>query len=276
MNKNTLYISDLDGTLLNSECKISKTTAEIISRLIDDGLMFSVATARTNKTVEQLCEKLHIKIPVILMNGVALYDLESHKFISFEKFDIDYIGDFLEIIEKYGSKGFLYTIENGELETFYVNTNAPNSEEFMRERIQKYDKKFMRTNSFLHCADMNCVHFSLSDKKEALQPVFDEISKLNAFSVEFYRDIYNDDFWYLEICSRKASKYNAALKLKEMLKCERIVSFGDNLNDLPLFAASDESYAVEGAKDEVKAKACGIIASNNEDGVAWFLDKLQR
>ena len=67
----------------------------------------------------------------------------------------------------------------------------------------------------------------------------------------------------------KASKANAIRKLKEIWGCSRIISFGDAVNDIPMFDISDECYAV----DELKAVATGIIGSNEEDGVAkWLLD----
>ena len=60
-----------------------------------------------------------------------------------------------------------------------------------------------------------------------------------------------------------------------MWGCGRIISFGDAVNDIPMFDISDECYAVENAVDEVKAAATGIIGSNEEDGVAkWLLDHI--
>jgi hypothetical protein len=60
--------------------------------------------------------------------------------------------------------------------------------------------------------------------------------------------------------------------LKEKYGFERIVSFGDNLNDIPLFRASDECYAVANAKAELKEIATSVIESNVNDGVAKWLD----
>ena len=70
----------------------------------------------------------------------------------------------------------------------------------------------------------------------------------------------------------RASKANAIRKLKEMWNCTRVVSFGDAVNDLPMFEISDECYAVSNAVEELKAAATGMIESNEEDGVArWLL-----
>jgi len=59
--------------------------------------------------------------------------------------------------------------------------------------------------------------------------------------------------------------------LKKLWNCDRVVSFGDAVNDIPMFEISDECYAVENAVDELKAIATGVIESNEEDGVAKWL-----
>lgn len=70
---------------------------------------------------------------------------------------------------------------------------------------------------------------------------------------------------------KKATKANAIQKLKELWHCSKVVSFGDAINDIPMFQISDASYAVENAVDELKQLADGIIPSNDEDGVAAWL-----
>ena len=70
-----------------------------------------------------------------------------------------------------------------------------------------------------------------------------------------------------------ASKWYAIKKLKDMWGCDRVISFGDAINDIPMFEISDESYAVENAVDELKKVATGIIGSNEADGVAKWLQE---
>ena len=70
---------------------------------------------------------------------------------------------------------------------------------------------------------------------------------------------------------RRATKANAVLKLKELWGCDRVISFGDAVNDIPMFRISDECYAVENAVDALKAMADGIILGNDADGVAAWL-----
>ena len=73
-NPKTLFVSDLDGTLLNSEAKVSDTTAEIINKAISEGANFTIATARTPATVAALISNLDIRLPAAVMTGATLWN----------------------------------------------------------------------------------------------------------------------------------------------------------------------------------------------------------
>ncbi len=269
----TLYISDLDGTLLNKNAELSAFTKDTLNSLIEKGMFFSAATARTHATVTKMLENVNIGIPVILMNGVASYNLQSKLYVSTEDICEKGKKELFGVIKNHLKSGFIYIIENGELDAAYENTSTPNAADFIKERQEKYGKKFIKVNSFYECINRNVVYYSINDKKEKLQTAYDILKQSPYLRAEFYRDIYNENHWYLEVCSSTASKMNAVNKLKTEFGFDRVISFGDNLNDLPMFRISDEAYAVENAKEEVKKAATGIIESNQNDGVAKFLLK---
>jgi len=67
--------------------------------------------------------------------------------------------------------------------------------------------------------------------------------------------------------------FDAILKLKALLGCEKVVCFGDGRNDLSMFEIADACYAVGNAVDELKAIATGVIGKNDDDAVArWLLE----
>lgn len=267
----TLYISDLDGTLLNADAEINDKTAQTLTTLIQKGLHFSVATARTQATVVQMLQNIPVNVPIILMNGVAIYDLQQKRYTHIEPIAKNGALALLDAIDKQLHSGFLYCIDDGHLSTYYENTDSPTAQAFIEERQKKYNKKFTKVTSFRECLSRNIVYYSIDNKKEYLEPAYDTLCRCPDLHVEFYRDIYNTEHWYLEISSANASKKNAVVRLKESGGFDRVVSFGDNLNDLPMFDVSDECYAVRNAKDEVKARATGVIAANTENGVIEFL-----
>lgn len=118
------------------------------------------------------------------------------------------------------------------------------------------------------------VYLSLLDTKEHLDPAYHMLSTIPDIAMAYYKDIYSEEeTWYLEIFSAKATKYNAVNYLRTRYHFDRIIGFGDNLNDLPLFKACDETCAVANAKEEVKATATRVIGSNQGDGVAHYLTR---
>ena len=89
----------------------------------------------------------------------------------------------------------------------------------------------------------------------------------------FDSDLYSGS-WWLEVVPKRTTKANAVKRLAEILACEKIVCFGDGKNDLPMFSAADESYAVENADESLKAAATAVIGANTADGVAKKLLEL--
>ena len=76
-----LFVSDMDGTLLGSDSRVSPVSADIISRLSRSGVPITVATARTPASVEVLLADTLISVPAIVMTGAALWDCASGRYL---------------------------------------------------------------------------------------------------------------------------------------------------------------------------------------------------
>ena len=77
-----LYITDLDGTLLNQNASISPYSEEVIKKIIKQGIHFTIATGRSPIRIFSILQNIPLKLPVILMNGAAIYDIENQKCLS--------------------------------------------------------------------------------------------------------------------------------------------------------------------------------------------------
>lgn len=266
-----LYISDLDGTLLNSDAKLSDYSKSTINEFLAKGGHFTISTARTAATVGHILDGVNITLPVILMNGVCTYDLEKKEYINVNFIEKEAVDSLFDIIKKYNLSGFVYTIDNGKLATYYENLESPGAKEFVDQRVKRYNKPFTKVTNFNEISCKGVIYYSISDTKEKLTNAMEEVSKITGLNYSFYRDIYEENCYFLEVSSSKASKYNSLVWLKEKYCFDYITSFGDNLNDIGLFNASDFKVAVSNAREELKASASMIISSNNENGVAEYL-----
>lgn len=70
----TLYVTDLDGTLMRDDKSISKTTSEILNNLIEGGIFITYATARSLDSASGITRDIHFKLPVVIRNGTILAD----------------------------------------------------------------------------------------------------------------------------------------------------------------------------------------------------------
>ncbi|MEG0570464.1 MAG: Cof-type HAD-IIB family hydrolase [Oscillospiraceae bacterium] len=268
-----LYISDLDGTLLNSQGVLTTNSVEQLNEAISRGVNFTVATARTAATALEILKNVNISLPIILMNGVCVFDIQDKKYLQAHLIEKASLKTIFSTFKNNDLDGFVFSIENDQLFTFYERVRTKNAEEFIKERVEKYKKKFTQVDDFSQCEEKNVVYVSVSNKAEVLDAAYNDLILDKNLNVEYYRDTYNEDFWYLEICSAKASKFNAVNFIKHKYDFKHVTSFGDNLNDISMFSASDESFAVENAKDEVKKSANSIIGKNTQDAVAVWINK---
>jgi len=266
----TLYLSDLDGTLLNSDGLLSVKSAGILNFLLEKGLLFTVATARTSATVLDMFSGVNLNLPLILMNGVVLFDTLKDKNILCHSIDKAAADEILSFFYEKNKAPMLYFQKDGYLEIHYSDLNNKYQMNYVGNRKELLKKVFVYKEQLNVTDGDNLIYIVTLDKPEQIKSIRDSIVESDRVTCAFYSDNYTACN-FLECMNKNASKATAALELKRLLGVDRIVAFGDNLNDIPMFEIADECYAVSNSCDELKAKATGIIGSNDVDSVAEFL-----
>ena len=269
-----LFVSDLDGTLLNSEAQLSDETVAIINEGLECGMNFTISTARTPTTALKIIEKLNLRLPVMMMNGVLVYDIASKRYIKKEVMDNSVVMVLLGLIKVKGLDCFLYGLDNEQFVAYYDSVESTSLNYFRNERIMKYDKKFTEVEDLSLVAGRDIIYCMLRELKEKLEGLYRELSVVKGVKAEFYPDIYSDDYYMLEIYSDQASKKEAVNYLRGNGRYDSVVGFGDNLNDKALREACDYFYAVANAHPEIQELADSVIPSNEENGVARFIQQM--
>lgn len=268
--KKTLYVSDLDGTLLSPEPAITERTASVINSLTARGMHFTFATARSVYSAIPITSALDINVPCLLMNGVSVYDTAAGAYINSEFIPPEASAEVLRSFERHGIHCFMYRIEDGVLICYYSELTTKVMRSFAEVRRHEYKKPFVQLDRLADMADGCTVYFTTTGHYEDLLPVKLEAERIAGVDHAFYLDVYNGE-WYLEIFSHRASKANGIRLLRERYGFDEVVAFGDNLNDLSMFEAADVKIAVGNAKDELKAAADIVIGTNADNGVAEWL-----
>lgn len=113
MKNKTLYVSDLDGTLLRSNQTTSEYTNEVINSLTEKGIVFSYATARSIYTSSKVTKGLDAKIPVITYNGAFIVDNCTHEVLHATYFDRNVYNLLWELFSE-GVYPIVYSIVGGK------------------------------------------------------------------------------------------------------------------------------------------------------------------
>jgi len=270
---NTLYISDLDGTLLTPQAKLSGFAIEHLSRLMRGGLHFTAATARTWESSRMILRDiLPLPVPIVLQNGALIYDTRTQSYVKKEIIPEERVLELLRMMKAHRQTGFLYSMKGDSIRPYHEDLSGrPVLQEFRAVRTRFYGKQFTQAPDLALHAGEDIVYLTMQDGYGALAPLHAAVQALPGLDCVLYEDSYLPGNWFLECFAQSATKYNAVRFLRERYGYDKIVGFGDNLNDIPLFRACDETWAVANAKEELKAMATGVIGPNAEDGVVQFL-----
>lgn len=267
----TLYVSDLDGTLLRSDATLSNRTKEILCTLLEKGLLFTYATARSQHSAGGLTSALPLRLPVAVYNGALLVDPQSAGILSIcAGKDAAWEALIAFFIEN-DIAPFVYSLQEGEECLAYreIYCRHAGMRNYLDEK--QGDKRLRpalsRENLFLGAI----FYMTLIGGEREMLSLFSQIKGLRGLACHLIEDVYRPGEFWLEIYDASASKAGALQRLREIINAEEVVCFGDNQNDIPMFKAADRCYAVENAYPALNEIATGIISGNEADGVAEFI-----
>lgn len=259
-----MVVSDLDGTLFNSDCDEYEVSKELISNVEEfksKGNIFTIATGRPIETSIEVARKVGINAPYITYNGAKIIDIKGRKIYS-EVFSLTEILSFLKKIEKFGASIIFYV--NGKVLCFKYT-----------ERIAVYEKK-----EITKCEEVDESLFETDIKVNKVLVIGDVKrykkvwSNLDISIREKFKYVISEDD-YFEIVQSNISKGKALKILKEHLSIENleVIAIGNHMNDKELIEVADIGFAVNNAVDDLKEIADYITKEDYENGVIEILKK---
>jgi HAD superfamily hydrolase (TIGR01484 family) len=273
-NLDLLFVSDLNGTLLNHERRLSSYTRIKLNHLLDRGAQITVATSRTPATAVPLLNGVNLSLPIVVMNGAALYDLKEKTYSRVCFLPQDAALQVLELFERENINCLSYTLFDDMLHIYHGSL----SNEAARSYFE--DRKTLPLKSFIHGhppAEQPVFYFTVFETLGVVEQLCNHLKQLpcaDKLQVMYYQDPRHDGFYMLNVLSANASKLAGVNEIASRLGLHKTVVFGDELNDLCLLESTPHSYAVENAAPPVKETARHQIGSNDSDAVVRTIGKL--
>ena len=262
-----LYISDLDGTLLDDNMALSEETIEILNSLMKEGLHFSFATARSIDSVEKIIKPLELKLPFIIYNGVAVYDPVGETYLRKNSLNKTIVHEILADVKDINP--FVFVLDENERNFIYYKEFTNEGQyNFANSPVNKGDKRFKTISAYETLDFSEYLSIACIEKKENLLAFYEKYRNHGELELHLTEDVYQKEYYWLEFAKKGSTKKDALLFLKEFLNAQKLVTFGDNLNDISMFTIADESYAVDNAHIDLKKLATEIIGKNTDSSVA--------
>ncbi|WP_455716366.1 HAD family hydrolase, partial [Anaerosporobacter sp.] len=174
----TLYVSDLDGTLLNHDATLSDYTKNTLNKLISYGIDFTVATGRTTDATIKIMEDIHLNTPIISFHGAIIYDVNQNSYIKVYKLAAESVNHIITALKSHGVSALMYELKDDTLIAYYESLEQKHMYDFVEDRKARFDTTFEQVNDFSKVSSDHIMYFALGDTYERIKPVYDELKKL--------------------------------------------------------------------------------------------------
>lgn len=250
-----MIVTDLDRTLLRTDKSISEYTVQVLKRCQRQGILIAFASARSECTMARIAGRI---APDVMISSGGALARRGEQLLYRRILEKNLANSLLRRCLNELGLGYLTAdTENGYVVNRPFDPDDPSWRDFAHGKVIDVTKGF------------DCGVFKLtaqlSDKNAAAQiaQAFDNINVLG----------YAGEDWY-QFAHKDASKWKAARMAAKQLgiPIANITAFGDDRNDIELLRSCGTGVAVANALEEAKAAADFVCGSNDEDGVAKWLE----
>ncbi|GHU05554.1 haloacid dehalogenase [Spirochaetia bacterium] len=264
---------DLDGTMLGPGAVLSGRTLRVLAALRGRGIQLIIATGRAVEAAEKYRVPLGADGPMVYFNGALVADMPEGRVLDSTLMDPG-VADFCVDISRR---------RNVYFQVYFPGTAAcPGSRLLAEWGGPERDMYHNHTGMLAEIGDLKealtapglrgCIKGMFLTEPETQNLLRAEVEERFGNSVYIAQTLRT----FLEVMDARVSKGEGLKKALAYrgLKAAEVIAFGDEENDLPLFAAAGFSVAPANAKDSVKAAANVVTGSNAEDGVASWLEEI--
>lgn len=269
-----IVAADLDGTLLHTDCTLSDYTKATIESVVRDGILVVPTSGRSFRSIKNQVKDIAGLTYCISCNGSVIAELKSEEILANCKMEKELVYAIYREVKR--REGFieLYCdtdsyVEKGSAEIIYeTKMGKAFGDDMLATAVHGLSYDLLLRRGIMR---VNKIHVAFPDPAE-LREFAEYVSQNEALTVTFPSP-YN-----MEIFSSDCNKDTGIRILCEKygVAHEDTVAIGDSGNDVSMIEYAHVGVAVENAMDVLKEKADYITKSNDEDGPAIVLEKIQK
>jgi Cof subfamily protein (haloacid dehalogenase superfamily) len=263
-----LIASDVDGTLLDDDEKVTARTREAVSAAVGAGATFVLATGRPPRWVQPVVDALGFAPMAVCANGAVIYDPAVDRIVSARTLSADVLGELAEIATR--------VIPGAGLAVERVGTGAHDAATPQFVSSPGYEHAWLNPdNTEVSIEDLlSAPAVKLLIRKAGARS--SEMAEALAKYVGHQGDLtYSTNNGLIEVVPLGISKATGVeeLALPLGISAEGVVAFGDMPNDVPMLSWAGLGVAMGNAHPDAMAAANEVTAPNTEDGLARVLER---
>jgi Cof subfamily protein (haloacid dehalogenase superfamily) len=273
-----LFVTDLDGTLLNAEGMISDVSLSILTRLIDEGLPFTVASARSAVSMREVLRGLPVKLPVIEINGAFITDMNSGRHLHCEAIPADIARSAIATGDEHGMTPVMATFDGLADHVYLLPPRNEGVAGYVTGRMAMGDRRLRQVTSLAPALREQVMCLTYMERPEVLAPLHAALQARCGGYVRLlmFPEQYFPPWHWLAVYAGKATKAHALERLAGDLgvNLDEVTVFGDQVNDVPMFEKSGHAVAVANAVPELQPHTDETIGHHTDDSVAFYLESV--
>lgn len=263
-----LIALDLDGTLLNSQGKITEKTIQTIKKAQNMNKIITLSSGRTKKGLEEYIKILKLNNTnsfIIANTGSYIYELNTNQIIHMATIDINIAKNIYENTKTENIQICMY-----DEETLYYYGDKPNEALKKDASILKMNTKYID----IYKKENQTKKFGRINIMGTKENIEKSLKKIDKEFLKNYYTVWNIESSF-EILNKKANKANALKFLAKYLKIEKeeIMAIGDNNNDKEMLEYAENSVAMGNSNQKIKKICKYTTKTNDQDGVAHAINK---
>jgi len=270
-----LYVSDLDGTLLDRAGHISDWSLAELARLLAAGLPFTVASARSVVSMRQVLRGLPVRLPIIEFNGAFISELASGRHHHCESLPAGLAAAVIAAGNRHNLPPVAATFDGREDHVFFLPPANDAVQGYVTGRLSAGDPRLRLVDTLAPALTQQVVCLTFMDCRDALEPLRDELRALlgDAVRLILFPEEYFPPWHWLAVYAAGATKARALERLAAEIgvRLDEITVFGDQVNDIPMFEECGRAVAVANAAPDLLPHAHEIIGPNTDDSVVKYL-----
>ncbi len=224
--RDILFVSGLDDTLLNKNDNLSAYSRIELNRMLEDGILFTIATLRTPASILEVIGDIRLKCPVIAMDGAVLYDPKEHRYLKSYVISGRRSRELIEQIRQAGMECFVNSLVEDTLLIYYQDYADPVYmglvEKMRKSPFRNYIKKELPEEE-------DVLYLMVLEQKKKVEALYEDLCRQGyheKYKILIYDSNDYQGYTYLKIYNKNASKQHMLKYLAEMLGTSKIVTFG--------------------------------------------------